>query len=56
MRDERFKAIQDNKAALVQQKFPVVLRELAERGHEYLETSAATLKELARWIDSLDRL
>lgn len=55
-KDPRLKAIQDNKTKLVEKKFPVVFRELAERGHEYLETSADTLKELVRWIDSLDRL
>lgn len=55
-KDPRAKSIEENKAQLSEQKFPVVFRELGERGHEYLENSGDAFKELARWIDSLDRL
>jgi hypothetical protein len=46
-------AIAEGKTRLVENKFPVVYREIAEMGHRYLD--ADTLDELVRWIDSLDR-
>jgi S1-C subfamily serine protease len=54
--DPRAKAIADLKQKLTADKFPVIFHQLKERGHEYIEHSEGTLKELVRWIDSLDRL
>jgi S1-C subfamily serine protease/enterochelin esterase-like enzyme len=47
-------AIKETKTKLVEYKYPVLLRELPNLGHEYLDVP--TLDELVRWIDSLDRL
>jgi S1-C subfamily serine protease len=46
------------KEKLAKYKYPVVLREVANMGHEYIDgkTGVATLEELVRWIDSLDRM
>jgi predicted esterase len=51
-------AVADTKAKLLEQKYPVVHREVPELGHEYLDGGAGVpvLDELVRWIDSLDRL
>ena len=46
-------AIQESRTKLAEHKFPVVYREIPERGQQYLD--AGTLQELIRWIDSLDR-
>lgn len=51
--DPLAKTIAEGKAKLIERKFPVVLREFANRGREYLEE--ADIRELARWIDALDR-
>jgi predicted esterase len=55
-KDPRAKAIEETNTKLVDLKFPVVYKPLKDRGHEYLEHSEDTLRELVRWIDSLDRL
>jgi S1-C subfamily serine protease/predicted esterase len=47
-------AIADTKNVLKEHKYPVIHREIAEMGHEYLDRK--TLEELIRWIDSLDRM
>jgi serine protease Do len=52
--DPLIKSIADSRAQLQERKFPVVYREIKGRGREYLEE--AQIRELARWIDSLDRL
>jgi hypothetical protein len=39
---------------LTEKKFPVVYREIAEFGKEYLDEK--TFEELKRWLDSLDRI
>jgi S1-C subfamily serine protease len=46
------------KEKLAKYKYPVVMREVANMGHEYIDGKAGvpTLEELVRWIDSLDRL
>jgi dienelactone hydrolase len=51
-------SVEDSKAKLAEFKYPVVLREVAEMGHQYLDGRAAlpTFDEMARWIDSLDRI
>ncbi len=53
-RDPRVRAIIETKEKLLEQKFPVVFREIPDMGHQYLDEP--TLQELVRWIDSLDRL
>ena len=51
--DPLLSGIQESKDKLTAHQFPVVYREIAERGHQYLDGN--TLQELIRWIDSLDR-
>jgi S1-C subfamily serine protease len=53
-RDPLAKAIVESKAKLTERGFPVVFREIADLGRQYLNES--TLAELVRWIDALDRL
>jgi S1-C subfamily serine protease/predicted esterase len=52
-KDPLLPAITESSTKLAGHKFPVVYREVADRGHQYLDPD--TLLELARWIDSLDR-
>jgi serine protease Do len=47
-------AVKDSQTKLSDFKYSVIYREIAERGHEYLNLDA--LEELIRWIDSLDRI
>jgi S1-C subfamily serine protease len=47
-------SIADSKRTLAARKLPVIYREIADMGAEYLD--APTLKEIVRWIDSLDRM
>ena len=51
--DPLIKTIADSRTQLQQRKFPVVYREIKGRGREYLEDEH--IRELARWIDALDR-
>jgi S1-C subfamily serine protease len=46
------------KEKLAKYKYPVILREVSNMGHEYIDGKAGvpTLEELVRWIDSLDRM
>jgi S1-C subfamily serine protease len=53
-RDPLAKAIAESRTRLVEHHFPVILREISGLGRQYLDD--ATLDELARWIDSLDRM
>ncbi|MFL5339519.1 MAG: PDZ domain-containing protein [Gemmataceae bacterium] len=46
--------IKKSQAALGEKKHPVIFREIAEMGREYLDRK--TLEEIIRWIDSLDRM
>ncbi|HYT92400.1 MAG TPA: PDZ domain-containing protein, partial [Gemmataceae bacterium] len=52
-RDPLAKAVADCRFKLIDHQLPVVYRELANRGREYLDER--TLGELVRWIDALDR-
>ena len=52
-RDPLIKSIAESRAKLAAKKFPVVYREIQNRGREYFE--GPVLRELVRWIDSLDR-
>ena len=47
-------AVKATKDKLTEFKYPVIHREIPDRGHEYLK--ATVLEELVRWIDSLDRM
>ena len=51
-------AIKDSRTKLADAKYPVVYREVPEMGHQYPDgaSSLPALKEMVRWIDSLDRL
>jgi S1-C subfamily serine protease/predicted esterase len=53
-KDPLAKEIADTKTKLTEKKLPVVFRDIPDMGSQYLDTD--TLAELARWIDSLDRL
>jgi serine protease Do len=52
-RDPLIKSIAESRAKLAAKKFPVVYREIQDRGREYFDDPV--LRELVRWIDSLDR-
>jgi len=51
-------AVVQTKEKLEQYKYPVIFRDIPNMGHEYIDgkAGAATLEELIRWIDSLDRI
>jgi predicted esterase len=53
-RDPLAPAVKDSRTKLVERRFPVVLREIPNLGRQYPEEQAV-LREVARWIDSLDR-
>jgi S1-C subfamily serine protease/predicted esterase len=53
-RDPLLKAIADSRVKLIERKFPVFYRELANHGREYFGDNV--FQELVRWIDVLDRL
>jgi S1-C subfamily serine protease/dienelactone hydrolase len=51
-------AVEESKKKLAEFKYPVIMREVPEMGHQYLDGRAAlpTFDEMVRWIDSLDRM
>jgi serine protease Do len=51
-------AVKETKNKLTERKYPVIYREVKDLGRQYLDGRLGidTLEELARWIDSLDRL
>ncbi len=53
-KDPLLKDITAGKASLVEKKFPVVYREIADFGKEYLDEK--TFGELRVWMDSLDKI
>lgn len=55
-KDPIVKDIAESKPKLADKKFNVMLRILKERGKEYLNEEPKAMKELVRWIDSLDRI
>jgi S1-C subfamily serine protease/poly(3-hydroxybutyrate) depolymerase len=57
-KDPLLKGVTSAKDRLTRHKYPVVYREVANMGHEYIDgrTGTPTLEELIRWIDSLDRM
>jgi S1-C subfamily serine protease/predicted esterase len=53
-KDPLAKAIAASQRKIARHKFPVVYREIKNMGAQYLDEP--TLKEMARWVDSLDRM
>jgi S1-C subfamily serine protease/predicted esterase len=51
-------AIAESRGKLAEHKYSVILREVENLGHQYIDGRAgiATMEELVRWIDSLDRM
>jgi hypothetical protein len=52
--DPVIKSIAESRIKLAEKNYPVIFREIPKRGREYLED--AEIREVARWIDALDRL
>lgn len=52
--DPVIKSITESRAKLAAKNYPVIFREIPNRGREYLDE--AQLREVVRWIDMLDRL
>jgi serine protease Do len=52
--DPIIKSIAESRIKLAEKSYPVIYREIPKRGREYLEE--AQIREVVRWIDSLDRL
>ena len=52
--DPVIKSIAESRIKLAEKNYPVIYREIPNRGREYLEEPQ--LREVARWIDMLDRL
>jgi serine protease Do len=50
--------VEESKKKLAEFKYPVILREVSQMGHQYLDGKNAlpTFDEMVRWIDSLDRM
>jgi S1-C subfamily serine protease len=50
--------VKDSKAKLTEHKYPVTYRVIEDMGHQYLDgkIGRATLDEIIRWIDCLDRM
>jgi serine protease Do len=51
--DPLIKSIAESRTKLVDRRYPVLYRELAKQGREYLPEAA--IREVAQWIDTLDR-
>jgi serine protease Do len=52
--DPVIKSIAESRVKLAEKGYSVIYREIANRGREYLED--AQIREVVRWIDSLDQL
>jgi serine protease Do len=57
-KDPLLAAVKETKVKLTERKYPVIFREIKDMGRQYIDGRLGmdTLHELARWIDSLDRL
>ena len=53
-KDPAIQEIAETKPALVEKRFPVIYRPIAEFGKEYMDQK--TLIEMCLWLDSLDRI
>ena len=51
-------AVKESKTKLTEYKYPVIFRAIKDMGRQYIDGRLGidTLHELARWIDSLDRM
>jgi predicted esterase len=51
-------AVNETRRKLLEWKYPVIYREIKDLGRQYIDGRLGidTLEELARWIDSLDRM
>jgi S1-C subfamily serine protease/predicted esterase len=54
-KDPIVKDIAESKPKLTERKYNVILRVVKDLGKQYINEDPKTLKELARWIDTLDR-
>jgi serine protease Do len=57
-KDPLLDAVKETRTKLIEKKYPVIYREVPNLGRQYIDGRLGidTLEELARWIDSLDRL
>ncbi|MHB1422283.1 MAG: PDZ domain-containing protein [Gemmataceae bacterium] len=57
-KDPLLDTVKDTRTKLIEKKYPVIYREIKNMGRQYIDGRLGidTLEELARWIDSLDRL
>jgi serine protease Do len=57
-KDPLLDAVKETSSKLKEKKYPVIYREIKNLGRQYIDGRLGidTLDELARWIDSLDRL
>jgi S1-C subfamily serine protease len=57
-KDPLWDAVKETKAKLTEFKYSVIFREIKDMGRQYIDSRIGidTLDEMARWIDSLDRL
>jgi serine protease Do len=57
-KDPLLDAVKETRAKLIEKKYPVIYREINNLGRQYIDGRLGldTLEELARWIDSFDRL
>ena len=57
-KDPLLAAVKETKTKLSEHKYSVIFREIKDMGRQYIDGRLGidTLHELARWIDSLDRL
>ncbi len=57
-KDPLLDAVKETRTKLLEKKYPVIYREIKNLGRQYIDGRLGidTLEELARWIDSLDRM
>jgi serine protease Do len=57
-KDPLLDSVKETRSKLIEKKYPVIYREIKNMGRQYIDGPLGidTLEELARWIDSLDRL
>ncbi len=57
-KDPLLDTVKETRTKLIEKKYPVIYREIKNLGRQYIDGRLGidTLEELARWIDSLDRL
>ncbi len=57
-KDPLLDAVKESNGKLKERKYPVIYREIKDMGRQYIDSRIGidTLEEVARWIDSLDRM